>query len=151
MSSEGALGRPSLVFVWVIRVALVVGAFVGLWLSQIADARFRETIAAAFRFDLRQWSATITPLVIAGALFAAACRYPFPRPRYAWGRLVLAAVVLIPALHAGFYIWAPQFDVHWPTVLITPRWFDDGSVTAVCAALAGVAVGCGFGARREEG
>ena len=136
---------------WVVRSAFVAGAFLALWLSQIADERFRETIAAAFRFDARQWSATITPLVIAGALFTAACRYPFPRPRYAWGRLLLAAVALVPAIHHGFMIWAPQFDVRWPALLSTLRWFDGGSVPAACAVLSGVAIGSGFGARREGG
>ncbi len=136
---------------WLVRLLLIGLAFLALWGAQIADSRFRETIAAAFRFDLRQWSATITPLVIAGALFAVACRYPFPRTRYAWGRLILALVALVPAVHGGFIIWTPQFDVHWPTLLITPRWFDDGSVPAVCAVLAGVAIGSGFGARREKG
>ena len=136
---------------WTIRVVLVAGAFLALWLSQIADQRFRETIAAASRFDAREWSATITPLVIAGALFAAACRYPFPRPRYAWGRVVLAAVALVPAVHQGFVIWAPQFDVHWSPVVSTLRWFDAGPVPAACAVLSGVAIGSGFGARREGG
>ena len=136
---------------WLVRLVLVSGAFAALWLSQIADQRFRETVAAAFRFDLRQWSATITPLVIAGALFTAACRYPFPRSRYAWGRLVLAAIALVPAIHQGFIIWAPQFDVRWPALVDTPRWFDDGAVPAACAVLAGVAIGSGFGARRERG
>ena len=133
---------------WLVRLALVAAAFVALWAAQIADARFRETMAAAFRFDVRQWSATVTPLMIAGACFAAAGRFPFPRERFAWGRLVLAAVAFVPAMHQALYIWAPQFHVHWPAILITPRWFDDSSIPAVCAVLAGVAIGCGFGARR---
>lgn len=70
---------------------LIALAVVALWLSQIADARFRETVASAFRFDLREWSATITP-----------------------------------------------------------RWFDGGSVPSACAVLAGIAIGAGFGARRES-
>ncbi len=132
-----------------VRLAFVALAFLSLWLSQIADQRFRETVAAAARFDLRQWSATITPLILAGAFFTVAARYPFPRPRYAWGRLVLAGVAVLPAVHLGLILWAPQFTVDWPTSVITPRWFDGGSVPAVCAVLAGVAIGCGFGARRE--
>ncbi|MGH2595337.1 MAG: hypothetical protein ACRDH7_05170 [Actinomycetota bacterium] len=147
MSDEVTRGSAGL-GAWAVRVALVAVAFAALLLAQIEDDRFRETAAAALRFDLRQWSATITPLVIAGALFAIATRYPFPRPRYGWGRLVLAVVALLPALHLGFVMWSPQFNVHWPVVLITPRWFDDGTVPAVCAALAGVAIGSGFGARR---
>jgi hypothetical protein len=132
-----------------VRLVLVLLAFLSLWLSQIADQRFRETVAAAARFDLRQWSATITPLILAGAFFTVAARYPFPRPRYAWSRLVLAAVAVLPTLHLGLVMWAPQFMMRWPTAVITPRWFDGGSIPAVCAVLAGVAIGCGFGARRE--
>jgi len=132
-----------------VRLALVASAFVSLWLSQIADQRFRETVAAAARFDLRQWSATVTPLVLSGALFIVAARYPFPRPRFAWGRLVLAGVAVLPALHLGFILWAPQFTVDWPAAVVTPRWFDGGSVPAACAVLAGAAIGSGFGARRE--
>ena len=142
-------GRWAGPLVWTVRVVFVAVSFIALWAARIADARFRETVASAFRFDVREWSATITPLVIAGALFAVAARFPFPRPRYAWGRLVLASIALVPALHLGFIVWSPQFDVHWPTVLTTSRWFDDGSLPSVCAVLAGVAIGCGFGARRE--
>jgi hypothetical protein len=134
--------------VWAVRAAFVVLAFGALWLSGIEDERFRRTTAAAFRFDLRQWSATVTPLILAGASFAVAARYPFPRPRFAWGRLILAAIAIVPVVHLGFLMWAPQFTVHWPTILITPRWFEDGSIPTACAVLAGVAIGCGFGARR---
>jgi hypothetical protein len=134
---------------WAVRVALVAVAFASLLLAQIEDDRFRQTAAAAFRFDLREWSATITPLIIAGALFTIAARFPFPRPRYGWGRLVLAALALLPELHVALIIWSPQFKVHWPSFVITPRWFDNGSVPAVCAVLAGVAIGSGFGARLE--
>jgi hypothetical protein len=141
--------RSAGLVVWSVRLGLVALSFTALWAARLADARFRETIASAFRFDARQWSATITPLVIAGALFAVAARFPFPRPRYAWGRLLLASIALVPALHQAFIVWSPQFDVHWPAVLITPRWFDDGSLPSACAVLAGVAIGCGFGARRE--
>jgi hypothetical protein len=144
-----AMAATAGVRAWVIRLGLVAVAFVALWAAQIADERFRETMAAAFRFDVRQYSATVTPLMIAGACFAAAARFPFPRPRFAWGRLLLAAIALVPALHLALYTWAPQFHVHWPTVVITPRWFDDGSIPAAGAVLAGVAIGCGFGARRE--
>ena len=140
----------SKVSVWVIRAVLSLAAFGALWVAQVEDERFRETAASAFRFDVRQWSATITPLVIAGALFATAARFPFPRPRYAWGRLVLAGVAILPALHLGFVMWAPQFAVHWPTILTIPRWYQDGSIPAACAVLAGVAIGCGFGARRAH-
>ena len=143
--------RSAGVGAWMVRFAFVALAFLSLWLSQIADQRFRETVAAAARFDLRQWSATVTPLILAGAFFTVAARYPFPRPRYAWGRLVLAGVAALPALHVGFILWAPQFTVHWPTDVITLRWFDGGSVPSACAVLAGVAIGCGFGARREAG
>ena len=135
---------------WAARVVLVAGSFAALWLAQIEDDRFRETAATALRFDVRQWSATITPLIIAGALFTIATRFPFPRPLYAWGRLVLGAVALVPELHVAFIIWSPQFNVHWPSLVITPRWFDNGSVPTVCAVLAGVAIGAGFGARLES-
>jgi hypothetical protein len=134
---------------WMVRLAFVALAFASLWLSQIADQRFRETVAESLRFDLRLWSATITPLILAGTLFAVAARYPFPRPRYAWSRLALAGVAVLPAFHLGFIMWAPQFTVDWPTSVITLYWFDGGSVPAACAVLAGVAIGCGFGARRE--
>ncbi len=59
--------RSAGVNAWLVRLALLALAFASLWLSQIADQRFRETVAAAARFDLRQWSATVTPLMLAGA------------------------------------------------------------------------------------
>jgi hypothetical protein len=58
-------------------------------------------------------------------------------------------IVLLSTLHLGFVMWTPQFDVHLPTFLVTPRWFDNGAIPSACAILAGVAVGAGFGARRE--
>ncbi len=143
----GGVRRTAGAAAWKVRVALLAISFVALWASQIADRRFRETAATALRFDVREWSATITPLILAGVLFTIAARYPFPRPRYAWGRIVLALVALLPALHLGFVMWSPQFTVHWPVWLITPRWFDDGTVPSVCAVLAGVAIASGFGAR----
>lgn len=148
MSDEGTR-RTAGPGAWAVRVALIALAFAALLLAQIEDDRFRETAATALRFDVRQWSATITPLILAGAFFTIAARFPFPRPRYAWGRLVLGVVALLPELHLGFVMWSPQFNVHWPSLVIMPRWFDDGSVPAVCAVLAGVAIGAGFGARRE--
>ncbi|MGZ4109514.1 MAG: hypothetical protein ACXVP7_07490 [Actinomycetota bacterium] len=149
MSTADDRRRTAGLRVWAVRILLVVLAVVALWLSQIADARFRETVASAFRFDLREWSATVTPLILAGALFAIAARFPFLRPRYAWGRLALAAPVLALVLHSGFVVWAPQFTIRWPAFAITPRWFDGGSVPSACAVLAGIAIGAGFGARRE--
>jgi hypothetical protein len=61
---------------------------------------------------------------------------------------VLAAVAILPALHLGFIMWSPQFNVHWPLFVVTPRWFENGAVPSAGAILAGVAIGCGFGARR---
>jgi hypothetical protein len=147
--SEGGTRRAAGPGAWAVRVFLVAVSFAALLLAQIEDDRFREIAATALRFDVRQWSATITPLVFAGAMFTIATRFPFPRPRYAWGRLALGAVALLPEVHQAFIMWSPQFNVHWPTFIITPRWFDNGSVPAVCAVLAGVAVGAGFGARLE--
>jgi len=141
---------PNRVVTWAIRAGMLVLAFASLWLAEIEDQRFRETAASALRFDLRQWSSTITPLILSGLFFALAARYPFPRSRFAWGRLVLAGIAILPALHLGFVMWAPQFTVHWPTIAITPRWLDDGSIPSACAVLAGVAIGCGFGARRAS-
>ena len=148
MSDEGTR-RTAGPGVWAVRVSLTAVAFAALWLAQIEDDRFRETAATALRFDVRLWSATITPLIVAGALFTIAARFPFPRPMYAWGRLALAGLALLPELHVAFIMWSPQFNVHWPSLIITPRWFDNGSVPALCAVLAGVASGAGFAARLE--
>jgi hypothetical protein len=148
MSEEGTRNTAG-TGVWAIRASVLAVSFSALLLAQIEDDRFRETAASALRFDVRQWSATITPLIFAGALFTIAARFPFPRPRYAWSRLVLAVLALLPELHVAFVMWSPQFDVRWPSFIITPRWFDSGSVPAMCAVLAGVAIGAGFGARLE--
>ena len=131
---------------WVIRASLTLLAFGSLWLSQIEDDRFSRAAVGAFRFDLRLWSATITPLILAGMFFTVAACYGSPRPRRGRGRLILGVVALIPALHLGFIMWAPQFSVHWPAWLVTPRWFDLGEVPHASAV-----IGCGVctaGSRR---
>ena len=148
MSDDG-LRRTAGPGAWAVRTAFVAVAFAALLLAQIEDDRFRETAATALRFDVRQWSATITPLIVAGVLFTIAVRFPFPRPMYAWGRIVLAVLALLPELHLAFIMWSPQFNVRWPSLIVTPRWFDNWSFPALCSALAGVAIGAGFGARLE--
>jgi hypothetical protein len=135
---------------WVVRVALVALAIAGFWLAGLAQERFLRVAAAAVRFDLRLWTATITPVVLAGVCFTAAIRYPWPAGGFAWSRLFLAGLALVPAMHLSLLRWSPQLGWSDPAFLFAYRWFDDGVTPAVGAVLAGVAIASGFGAGRLD-
>lgn len=130
-----------------IRLGLVALAAVFLWLATIAEERFTEVALSDFRFDLRLWSATITPFVLAGVAFAMAVRYPWGPGRYGWRRLALAALAIGPAVHLGLLRWTPQLGWTEPAWLLHYRWFDEGAVPAAGAVLCGVAIASGVAVR----
>jgi hypothetical protein len=134
--------------VWFVRLVLV---FATLVLLRYGSQRLAETqIKSSANFAFYPWevSAALAVFLLAGVMFAMAARFPFPRPRFAWGRLVIALLILVPAIHLTLIMsgWIVRPSWWFPSWLIRYWWFDDLAQTS--AVLAGVAIGCGFGARR---
>jgi hypothetical protein len=126
---------------------LILMTYALLWYGDRLERKWEIEHRAAFTFKPWLWWAALSVFLLAGVVLTLAARFPFPRPRYAWGRLVIAALVVLPAIHLTLFVdgWTKP---HW---LFQPWWFDDLSIGMLSAVLAGVAVGCGFGARRERG
>jgi hypothetical protein len=138
-------------FVWLIRVALVVAAYGLLWYGTKLQYEWGLERAAKFEALIWDYVAALAILLLAGTGFTLAARFPFPRPRYAWGRLLLALLIVLPSLHAilAFSGWVTEPTWWFPSWMLRLWWFDNFAITQVCAVLAGVAIGCGFGARLE--
>jgi hypothetical protein len=130
---------------------MVVAAYGLLWygMELLNDWALRR--AASFEPLMWDWTAALVILLLAGTVFTLAARFPFPRPRYAWGRLILAALILLPPLHTTLIDsgWITEPTGWFPTWLLRIWWFDGYGTVQVCVVLAGVAIGCGFGARLE--
>jgi hypothetical protein len=134
---------------WVIRIALVVAAYGLLWYGTRLLNDWSLARAATLEPLTWDWTGALAILLLAGTVFTLAARFPFPRPRYAWGRLVLALVILLPPLHTTLLFTGRFTEPTWwfPEWLLVYRWFDSFGMMQMCVVLAGVAIGCGFGAR----
>lgn len=128
--------------VWAVRiVALAVTVALLRWTSQNLTALHRSP---SFNYDSGLFWRIQTAFVLAGLAFAIATRFPFPRPRYAWSRLVIAGIVMVPAVHIWYLL-----DGHPGTGFLSKIYWFDSITFYGWALLAGVAVGAGFGARRS--
>ena len=136
--------RPfSNVAVWAVRVAGLAIVVALLWWSGRMEVDFRIRSAAEFAFDWGQFWRIQAVNIVAGIAFAVAVRFPFARPRFAWGRLLIAGIVFLPVVH----LWYAVSLTSGPEFL--RRFYGIENVaTAVWSILAGVAIGAGFGARR---
>jgi hypothetical protein len=144
---------------WLVRALLLVAAGLFLWWGQgqasvlradlLAPTTSETTLAAGIDPEATRFWSSIVLFALAGLGFGLATRFPFPRPRFAIGRLLLAFVGLVPALHFWFYRrgQGPREG----GLLGQGYWFDDLAVIVVGAALAGVAIASGVGARRGRG
>ena len=129
--------------VWGIRLALVAVTAVAAWFA--LEIRSRQVSDAPID-EARFW-AVVGLFVVAGTAFGIAVRYPFPRPRVAWGRLIFVLLMLLPAVHAWFTLSEPVTGA--PSWLLGPYWFDQLEVVDIGAVLAGVAAASAIGARRK--
>ena len=138
------------VLVWIVRLVLIVATLV---LLRYASQLFAETqIKSSANFTFYPWdvSAALAIVLLAGVMFAMAARFPFPRPRFAWGRFLVALLILLPAIHTTVILsgWIQRPTWWFPSWLFRFWWFDTFATAEASALLAGVAIGCGFGARR---
>ena len=128
-------------FRFFVRTALALLAFAALSVAENRYEAFGLDAAATSRFDDWLWLSWIGATVTAGLLFGLATWLPVTRIRYAWSRLLLAALSLAPIVQ----FWWVAIDGHasggW---LGRFYWFDDLSIQFVMALLAGVAIASGF-------
>jgi hypothetical protein len=149
--AEAERGRPTAgVLVWIVRLVLVFATLVLLRYGSQLLAEAQIKMSANFRFYPWDVSAALAIVLLAGVMFAMAARFPFPRQRFAWGRLLLALLIVIPAIHTTliFSGWIDRPTWWFPSWLFRSWWFDTFTTAELSALLAGVAIGCGFGARR---
>jgi hypothetical protein len=137
--------RPFASFaVWAVRLVVLATAVALLGWSGQLEREFQAGNAAEFSIDWGLYWLIQAVYVVAGMAFAVAVRFPFPRSRFAWGRLLIAGIVILPVVHLWFWFAVtsgPQFlhRTYW--------WLE--VTRAVWSILAGVAIGAGFGARRR--
>lgn len=135
----------SRVAIWAVRItALAVVGLLLRWNTQMdflahGDLRY-------FPFDWSRFWRLQAVNVLVGIAFTVAVRFPFPRSRFAWGRLSIAGIALLPVVHVWFALSATSA----PLVLRYVYWIDNVDAR-VWSILAGVAIGAGFGARRAAG
>jgi hypothetical protein len=127
--------------VWAVRIVALAIAGTLLWWSSLLERTLQE-IAMDFQTDWDRYWLIQAVYLVAGIGFAVAVRFPFPRSRYAWGRILIAGIVILPAVH----LWYALSGTSNPLFLRRLYWFD--SLQGSWSILAGVAIEAGFGARR---
>ena len=140
-----AEGRPfARSAVWTVRIVALAIAVALLWWSSLLERELRRG-AVDFQTDWGLYWLIQAVYLVAGIGFAVAVRFPFPRSRYAWGRILIAGIVILPVVHS----WYALSETSGPLLLRRIYWFDFlGGFGGSWSILAGVAIGAGFGARR---
>jgi hypothetical protein len=137
--------RPFASFaVWAVRLVVLATAVALLWWSGQLEREFQAGNAAEFSIDWGLYWLIQAVYVVAGMAFAVAVRFPFPRARFAWGRLLIAGIVILPVVH----LWFAFAVTSGPQFLHRSYWWLEVT-RAAWSILAGVAIGAGFGARRR--
>ena len=133
--------------VWLLRVVLVAATGAAVWFALEIRPELGPVGAPSARLDDARFWAAIGLFVLAGFTFGIAVRYPFPRPRLAWGRIVFVVVMLLPAAHLWITLAEPFTGL--PGWVLRRSWFDAMEVVDLGATLAGVAAASALGARRR--
>ena len=143
-ASSGSIVQ-ALWFRFFARTALALLALAALSVAADRYEAFGLDAAATFRFDDCLWLSWIGATVAAGLLFGLAAWLPFTRFRYAWSRLLLAALPLAPIVQF-WWVWIERHGAAggW---LVRADWLTDATSQSVLAAFAGVAIASGFRAR----
>jgi hypothetical protein len=128
---------------WMVRIMGLGIAVALLWWSSRLEREFQGRNAAEFTIDWGVYWLIQAVYVVTGMAFAVAVRFPFPRSRFGWGRLLIAGIVILPVVQ----LWFAFGVTSGPEFLDRGYWFHEIS-WAVWSILAGVAIGAGFGARQ---
>ncbi len=134
------------------RVALAALAMWGLHLAEKRYVSFQMDYASTFHMDFWLWLAWVGTLAGAGFVFGLALVFPFSRIRYAWSRLLLAALLLVPVAQ-WWLLWGyllPRRHQMGGWFVTTADWFGHVGTQAALAVLAGVAIASGFRAKHSE-
>ena len=139
---------------WLLLIVRTIIALLALWAIAFAADRydvFFVDFQMQFRMDTWLWLSWIGAAAGAGLLFGLAVCLPFARVRYAWSRLLLAAVALVP-IAQFWWVFIYQLQRHreaggW---LASVDWLMDPQSQFALAALAGVAIASGFRAKASE-
>jgi hypothetical protein len=136
---------------WFHLIVRLILALLALWTLVFARDRYLAwglDRVVHFRSDTWLWLSWLGLNVAAGILFGLATSLPFARVRYAWDRLVLALIPLLPI--AQFWWRVVQWERPGPVPsgwLWRADWFQSPELLFVLAALAGVAIASGFRAK----
>ena len=129
--------------VWAARLLVLAIAVALLWWSVQLEREFQDRNAMEFSIHWDLYWLIQAVYLVTGMAFAVSVRFPFPRSRFAWGRLLIAGIVILPVVH----FWFAFAVTSGPQFLHRGHWFSDVTL-AIWSILAGVAIGAGFGARR---
>ena len=146
-ASDGSIIQ-ALWFRFFVRVALALLAFAVLSVAADRYQAFALDAAMNFRFDDWLWISWIGATVTAGLLFGLATWLPFTRIRYAWSRLLLAALPLAPIVQVWWVRYQLERNGMADGWLVRADWLTDVTSQSVLAALAGVAIASGLRAKR---
>lgn len=135
----------------IVRTVLALLALMALAFAGDRYVAFDLEFQLNFRRDTWLWLSWIGAAGAAGILFGLATWLPLTRVRYAWSRLLLAAVPLVP-LAQFWWVEFYQFPRHgeaggW---LVRAAWLWDPWEQFALATLAGVAIASGFRAKGSE-
>ncbi len=150
-ADPGAAARETIAASWWLgSLVRTVVALLALMLLAFAGNRyvaFDQEFQLHFRRDTWLWLSWVGSAVGAGLLFGLAT-LPFTRVRYAWSRLLLAAVPLVP-LAQFWWVEFYQFPRHGEASewLVRTAWLSDPWEQFALATLAGVAIASGFKAK----
>jgi hypothetical protein len=131
---------------WLVRLVLLLLTGAAVWAALDVRSGGPPAVDAPV-FDAGRFWTVVGLFFIAGFAFGVAVRYPFPRPRIAWGRFVFVVAMLLPAVHVWFLLADPIAGA--PEWLLGPYWFDQIEVADIGALLAGVGAASAIGARRK--
>jgi hypothetical protein len=136
---------------WLRLIVRTIIALIALWAIAFAADRydvFFVDFHRQLRMDAWLWLSWIGAAAGAGLLFGFAACLPFARVRYAWSRLLLAAVALVP-IAQFWWVFIYQLQRHGKAEgwLIRADWLMDPQSQFALAALAGVAIASGFRAK----
>jgi hypothetical protein len=140
MDDDRPLGNLA---VWAVRIVVLGISVALLWWSGQLEQEFRAQSSAHFSIAWDTYWLIQAMYVVAGMAFAVAVRFPFACSRFAWGRLLIAGIFILPVVH----FWYAFAVTSGPQFLHRAHWFTEVTI-ALWSILAGVAIAAGFGARR---